>query len=259
MGRIIAIASPKGGVGKTTTAVNLSVSLAKKRKRVLLLDLDAAGQCAPTLGFKSKSISGDILDVLSFKKSFKSVIHKTEDKNLDFIPMHRLDYEHELKLSKFTSDELIIKNLVYDEIFSYNYVIVDCPPSLIGTTTNILMAADSAIIPVKASRYSLNEVVRILKHMKLIKNNYNSKLKVEGILLTMYETNTRAAFYTKKILMKEFPNYLFNLVIPKNVEVSESTFHNKPIVNYNPLAKSSLAYESLAEEILRRNSVPELS
>lgn len=256
MGKILAVTSPKGGVGKTTTAVNLSVALAQQGKRILLIDLDPSGQCAPTLGCKSNSINGDILDVLSFKKSFKTVIHKTENKNLNFIPMRRLDYEQELKLSKLTTNELVIKNVLSDEIFSYNYVIVDCPPSLIGTTTNILMAADSAIIPVKASRYSLNEVVRILKHMKKIKDNYNSKLKIEGILLTMYESNTRSAFYTKKILIKEFPNYLFNVVIPKNVEVSESTFHNKPILDYNPDAKSALAYKELALEILRRNSIP---
>lgn len=256
MGKIIAIATPKGGVGKTTTAVNLSIALTKNGKRVLLLDLDPAGQCAPALGMKAISLKGDILDVLSFKKSFKTVIHNTKWKNLDFIPMKSLDYMHELKLSKLSNDELIIKNILSDEIFAYNYVIVDCPPSLIGTTTNILMAADSVIIPVKASRYSLNEVVRILKHMKLVKNNYNSKLKVEGLLLTMYETNTRAAFYTKKILMKEFPTYLFNIVIPKNVEVAESTFHNKPIIQYNPEARSSIAYKNLAEEILRRNSIP---
>ena len=259
MGKIIAITSPKGGVGKTTTAVNLAVILASKGKRILLLDLDPAGQCAPSLGYKNAVIKGDLLDVLSFKKSFKSVIHKTENKNLNFVPMRRLDYEHELKLSKLSSNELSIKNILSDEIFSYNYVIVDCPPSLVGTTNSILMTADSAIIPVKASRYSLNEVVRMLKHMKDVKNNYNSKLKVEGILLTMYESNTRASFYTRKILMKEFPNYLFNIVIPKNVEVSESTFHNKPIVTYNPGAKSAIAYSMLAEEVLRRNSIPNIS
>jgi len=254
MGKIIAIATPKGGVGKTTTAVNLALALAQRGKRTLLLDLDPAGQCAPTLGFKSRSIKGDILDVLSFKKSFKSVIHKTDEKNLDFIPMNQLDYSHEMKLSKFSSNELIIKNMLSSEIYSYNYIIVDCPPSLIGTTTNILMAADSTIIPVRSSRYSLNEVVRIMKHMHLIKNKYNSKLRIEGLLLTMYEVNTRSGFYTKKILMKEFPNYLFNVVIPKNVEIAESTFHNKPILIYNPEAKSSKAYKNLAEEILNRNS-----
>ncbi len=253
MGKIIAIATPKGGVGKTTTAVNLSLALAQGGKRVLLLDLDPAGQCAPAFGLKPKSIRGDMLDVLSFKKSFKSIIHKTNTKNLDFIPMRQLDYAHEIKLSRFTSDELIIKNTLSSEIYSYNYIIVDCSPSLIGTTTNILMAADSAIIPLKPSRYSLNEVVRIMKHMSLIKKKYNSKLKIEGLLLTMYEMNTRSSFYTKKILMKEFPNYLFNIVIPKNIEVAESTFHNKPILEYNPEAKSSKAYIDLAEEIINRN------
>ena len=256
MGKIIAIATPKGGVGKTTTAVNLSIALAQGGKRTLLLDLDPSGQCAPSLGFKPKSINGDILDVLSFKKSFKSTIHKTDLKNLDFIPMKQLDYAHELKLSKFTTDELIIKNTLSSEIYSYNYIIVDCPPSLTGTTTNILMAADSAIIPVRSSRYSLNEVIRIIKHMHLIKNKYNSKLKIEGLLLTMYEVNTKAGFYTKKILMKEFPNYLFNVAIPKNIEVAESTFHNKPILIYNPEAKSSKAYKNLAEELIGRNSTP---
>ncbi len=256
MGKIISITTPKGGEGKTTTAVNLAVAFAQRGKRTLLIDLDSAGQCAPTLGFKYSNISGDFLDVLSFKKAFKTVIHKTSIKNLDFIPMRQLDYNSEIKLSRITSDELILKNILNSEIYSYNYIIFDCPPSLIGTTTNILMLADSVIIPVKAARSSLNEVVRILKHMDLVRVKYNSKLKVEGILLTMYEVNTRAGFYTKKILMKEFPNYLFRYVIPKNVEVAESTFYNKPILLYNPEAKASIAYKKLAEELLNRNSVP---
>lgn len=256
MGRIIAISTPKGGEGKTTTAVNLAVAFAQSGKRTLLIDLDGAGQCAATLGIKPAAITGDFLDVLKFEKAFKSVVHKTWDNNLNIIPMRQLDYTSEIQLARITSDELVVKNVLAPEIFSYNYVIVDCPPSLIGTTTNILMIADSVLIPVKASRYSLNEVVRILKHMDLIKSRYNSKLRVEGILLTMHEVNTKAGFYTKKILMKEFPNYLLPFVIPKNIEVAESTFHNKPILTYNPDSKASIAYKRLAEEILNRNSVP---
>jgi len=256
MGKIISITTPKGGEGKTTTAVNLAVALAQNGKRTLVIDLDSAGQCAPSLGFNSKNITGDLFDVLNSKKAFKSVIHKTFEPNLDIIPMRQLDYIREVKLSRITSDELILKDILDSEIYSYNYIIFDCPPSIIGTTTNILMLADSVIIPVRTARYSLNEVVRVLKHIDLVKLKYNSKLKVEGILLTMYEANTRAGFYTKKILMKEFPNYLFKFVIPKNVEVAESTFHNKPIIVFNPDAKASIAYKRLAEELLSRNSVP---
>lgn len=255
MGKIISITTPKGGEGKTTTAVNLAVALAQSGKRTLLIDLDPSGQCAPTLGLKASNITGDLLDVLTFTKAFKSVIHKTFEHNLDFIPMRQLEYEGEVKLSKITSDELILKSILDSEIYSYHYIIFDCPPSLIGTTTNILMIADSVIIPVRTARYSLNEVVRVMKHIDLVKAKFNSKLKVEGILLTMYEANTKAGFYTKKVLLREFPNYLFQYVIPKNVEVSESTFHNLPIIVYNPEAKASLAYRKLADELISRNSV----
>ncbi|MBI1932606.1 MAG: ParA family protein [Ignavibacteriales bacterium] len=255
MGKIISITTPKGGEGKTTTAVNLAVAFAQKGKRTLLIDLDPSGQCAPTLGIKLSQITGDLFDVFTFNKAFKSVIHKTFENNLDFVPMRQLDYASEVKLSKITSDELILKNILDSEIYSYNYIIFDCPPSLIGTTTNILMIADSVIIPVRTARYSLNEVVRVMRHIELVKSKYNSKLKIEGILLTMYEPHTRAGFYTKKVLMKEFPNYLFHYVIPKNVEVSESTFHNKPILIFNPEAKASLAYKNLADELISRNSV----
>ncbi|MBK8944971.1 MAG: ParA family protein [Ignavibacteriae bacterium] len=255
MGKIISVTTPKGGEGKTTTAVNLAVAFAQSGKRTLLIDLDPSGQCAPTLGLKSSQISGDLLDVLTFEKAFKSVIHKTFDNNLDFIPMRQLDYQAEVKLSNITSDELILKSVLDSEIYSYHYIIFDCPPSLIGTTTNILMIADSVIIPVRAARSSLNEVARVMKHIDLVRMKYNSNLKVEGILLTMYEQNTKAAYYAKKVLLREFPNFLFQYVIPKNVEVSESTFHSVPILVYNPEAKASVAYRKLADELIGRNSV----
>ncbi|MCP5064588.1 MAG: ParA family protein, partial [Ignavibacteriae bacterium] len=177
-----------------------------------------------------------------------------DDKNLDFVPMKSLDYSDEKQLINLNTQELLLKDTLGAELYSYNFIIIDSPPSLVGIASNAMLAADSVIIPIKASRYSLNEANRIVKHIENLKNKGNEKLKIEGLLLTMYETNTKVSFLTKKILLEEHPGLLFNTVIPKNVEVSECTFYNKPILSYNPLAKSSIAYKNLAEELITRNS-----
>jgi len=254
MGKIIAVVIPKGGVGKTITAINLSYALAQNKKRTLLIDVDSSGQCASALGFLDNDIKGDLLDVLSFNKSFKSVIHRTDNPDLDFIPMRKLSYVDEKRLANLSSRESLLSDLMGSEVYGYNYVIFDCPPTLIGTTTNVLIASDSVIVPVKPAKFSLNEVERIMEHIGYIRKHYNEKLEVEGILITMYEYNTKVAFRIKKELMLRYPNFMFKTSIPKNIEVSESTFLGKPILSINPNAKASKAYMNLAQEIIERSS-----
>jgi len=259
MGKIIAIAIPKGGVGKTTTAVNLSIAFALSGKRTLLIDLDPAGSCSTSLNFNSDGIKEDIFSVLQFSTSLQQVIHKTEVQNLEFIPIKQLSFIDEVRLGKISSNEQLLSNILRPEAFSYDHVIIDCPPYLVGTTNAALIAADSVIIPIAPGQFSLNAVKKIIEHLKTIKRSYNSKLKVEGILLTMYEFSTKVSFSTKKELFKKYPNFIFNTAIPKNVTVGEATLNNKPVVLYDQNARASQAYLRLAEEITRNREVFYLS
>jgi chromosome partitioning protein len=251
MGKIIAVATPKGGVGKTTTAFNLSYAFALNGKKTLLIDADPSGSCSSI--FNDLNFKGGIFDIFNYTKLLKQIIHQTNQKNLSFIPFVNLSFHDETRLTKLTSSLLLFRNQLRPEANSYDYIIIDCPPYLVGMTTNSLIAADSVIIPIQPSPFSLKSIGKMVDHIELIKRNYNRHLSIEGILLTFNEKNSTASFKAKKNLILMYPNHILRTIIPKNTDITNAFFTNQSVISYNVTAKSSLAYMRLAQELLEKN------
>lgn len=252
MGKIITLAMPKGGVAKTTSAVNLAIAFAEKQKRTLLIDADPSNQCAIAFGLPDDPGIGTLFDVISYTRNCEEAINTTENPYFDILPFKNISYEEELLLNEFNNDTKLFEHQIKPFISGYDFVLIDSPPTLLGMTANVLNIADSVLIPVKSSMFSIAPLEKFIKRIDTIAKNGNPNLKIEGIFLTMHEINTRASFSAKKELYNRYPNLMLTTAIPKNVAAEEASFKNDPVIIVDPNAKSSLAYRQLAEEIIER-------
>lgn len=253
MSKVICIANQKGGVGKTTTAVNLSASLAVAEKRTLLIDMDPQGNATSGFGLVSKEISQSIYQAIIEKIPPSLLIRDTELNFLKIIPANIDLIGAEIELVPMPDRELKLKGAIQDLRKEFDFLIIDCPPSLGLLTVNSLTAADSVLIPLQCEYYPLEGLSQLLKTIELIKENLNPSLKIEGILLTMFDKRNNLAHQVSDEIRKHFGELVFNTVIPRNVRLSESPSFGKPIILYDADSKGAESYLNLAKEIMNHN------
>lgn len=257
--KVISIFLPKGGVGKTTTAVNLAASLAVAEKKTLLIDTDAFGASAISLGFTPERIRGGITEVFSFTHSMEHVIHKTELEYLDFVPSNVNTIQRDDRFSKIAENRVVLKNAIRTVIHEYEYIIIDCPPQMRGIVANALTASTSVLLPVRCGHFALEAISKLFKYVEYIKEIANPVISVEGIVLTMYEPNTKIIEISERELKLRYNKYLFKTTIPRNHLITESSFYGKPIILYNVNSNVSMAYLELAYELINKNQNAEVN
>lgn len=256
MGKVITIANQKGGVGKTTTSINLAASLAAAEKQVLLIDIDPQANASNGLGIDSKALDKTIYEVLVNKISAMETILPTEMPNLHLLPSHINLVGAEIEMVTLKQRELMLKKAISEVKSNYDFVIIDCPPSLGLLTLNALSAADSVLIPVQCEYYALEGLGQLLNTISIVRYHLNPDLDIEGVLLTMFDSRLRLSNQVVEEVRKHFDNNVFKTVISRNVRLSEAPSHGKPVILYDALCIGSQNYLELAKEIIDRNINP---
>jgi chromosome partitioning protein len=252
--KIIAIANQKGGVGKTTTSVNLAAALASKNKSILLIDLDPQGNATMGCGVDSRELEKNACDLLLQEIDINSVIISTETKNLDLIGSNTDLTAAELKLMHQSSPETVLKKEIAKLSKSYDFIIIDCPPSLSILTINALVAANSVMIPMQCEYYALEGLASLMETIERIQSSANPDLEIEGILRTMFDGRNNLANDVSAQLLEYFDSKVYVTVIPRNIRVAEAPSHGMSVISYDSTSRGAIAYLGLAGEVIRGNN-----
>ena len=254
MGKIIALANQKGGVGKTTTTMNLGASLATLEKSVLIVDADPQANASSGLGVDIKEVECSLYECIVNKADVRDAIYTTDIDNLDIIPSHIDLVGAEIEMLNMENREKIMRQLLEPIRADYDYILIDCSPSLGLITVNALSAADSVVIPVQCEYFALEGISKLLNTIKIIKNKLNPALEIEGFLLTMYDSRLRLANQIYDEVKRHFQELVFKTVIQRNVKLSESPSHGLPVILYDADSTGSKNHLALAKEIISKNS-----
>ncbi len=253
MGRVISVANQKGGVGKTTTTINLGASLANAGKKVLLIDSDAQGNATSGLGVSKGEVNVDIYDILVNEVPMSEVIVSSSREGMDLVPSSIQLAGAEVELSSMERRETRLKTAIEEVKDDYDYILVDCPPSLGHLTINAFTASDSVLIPVQCEYYALEGLSQLLNTIRLVQRHFNTDLKIEGVLLTMLDRRTNLGFEVVEEVKKYFHEKVYETIIPRNVRLSEAPSYGLSIIDYDKTSIGAQKYEELAKEVLEQN------
>lgn len=253
MGKIIAIANQKGGVGKTTTSVNLAASLGVLEKKVLLIDADPQANATSGLGINVDTVEGGTYQLLEHSQAAKDVIIKTQSPNVDLIPAHIDLVAIEIELVDKDQREYMLKKAITGLKSEYDYILIDCAPSLGLLTLNALTGADSVLIPIQCEYFALEGLGKLLNTIKSVQKIHNPNLDIEGLLLTMYDSRLRLSNQVVEEVQKHFSDMVFDTIIQRNVRLSEAPSYGETIINYDATSKGAINYLNLAHEIIKKN------
>ena len=259
MARTIGVANQKGGVGKTTTAINLAASLGILEYKTLLVDADPQANSTTGVGFDLQNITKSLYDCMVNEAEAKDVILKTSIPHLDLIPSHIDLVGAEIEMINYPNRELVLKKILETVNKDYDFIIIDCSPSLGLITVNALTASDSVVIPVQTEFFALEGLGKLLNTVKIVQNRLNTDLKIEGILMTMYDGRLRLCNQVVSEVRRHFEDMVFSSIIHRNTRLSEAPSFGKPVILYDAESKGAVNYLNLAKEILQKNNLTKIN